>query len=123
MTTACFVESEELWIVDAETGTLKWHGQPDGYPVDIALPVPDSDDCLVLLQSWARPGYGLLNLIRIRPDGSIVWRAEQPMRAHDRYLDVEWTEQGLAAWSSSGFNVVLDPDTGRILAREFTKGM
>lgn len=123
MTLAYFVEGDELWVVEAETGQLRWRGQPDGYPVWRVLPIPGADDCLVLLDPAARSGYGLRNLIRCRPDGSVVWRAEQPGREHDRYNWAEWMDEGLQGWSDSGFRVLLDAETGRILAEEFTKGM
>ncbi len=122
MSLACFVESEELWIVEAETGKLQWRGQPDGYPVWKALSAPDSDDFLVLLR-YDRGPKTFQNLLRIRPDGSVVWQAELPDRIFDTYVGMEWSDGRLTAGSWSGFEVVLDPDTGRILSQKFTKGM
>ena len=122
MAVACFVENEELWIVEAETGSLKWRGQPDGYPVWRVLPIPGSDDGLVLLR-YDRGPRTFPNLLRLRPDGSVVWRAELPEQVGDTYVGMEWSNGSLTAGSWSGFEVVLDPDTGRLLAQKFTKGM
>ena len=119
---ASFVENEELWIVRAATGELRWRGKPDGYPVDEVLPVPDSDDCLVLLLYDRGPATAFRNLLRCRPDGVVVWRAELPDRGADAYVGVRWMGEHLVAGSWSGFEVRLDPGTGRILEQTFTKG-
>ena len=88
MTWSYFVEGDELWVADSVTGRIAWHGKPDGYPVQTVLPVASSEDCIVLL----RYGYGkgqeggyhpFSNLIRCRPDGSVVWWAELPTNHRD----------------------------------------
>jgi hypothetical protein len=116
------VADGDLVIKKSDTDSIVWRGRPDdSYPVSVVLPLQESDDCLVLLEYSSRSGYGLENLLRCRLDGSIVWRAEQPERAHDRYVGMRWTEEGLSAGSWSGYRVLLDTETGRIRSLEFTK--
>src|SRR5262249_4671989 len=111
----------DLVASDASSGIIAWRARLDGYAVWKVEAIPGSDDCLALLEYWGRPGYGLRNLIRVGPDGSIAWRAEQPEGDHDRYTGIGWPPEGLEAWSSSGYRVRLDLDTGRILSRTITK--
>lgn len=117
----CETRSGELQFVDTRSGNTVWHGKPDGYPVWQTLPVPGSDDCLVLLEYWARAQHGFQNLLRVRPDGAIVWRAELPDPRDDAYVGFRWIDQTLSAGSWSGYQVVLDPHTGRICSMSFTK--
>lgn len=85
------------------------------------LPVPGSDEGIVLLEYWAQPQHGFRNLMRCRPDGSVVWRAELPDERDDAYVEVRWTAEGLQAGSWSGYQVLFDPDNGRIISLTFTK--
>jgi hypothetical protein len=111
----------DLVASDPSGGSIAWRARPNGQPVWKVCTIPGSDDCLAFLEYWARTGYGSRNLLRFRSDGSIAWRAEQPEGDHDRYTGMGSTAEGLEAWSSSGYQVRLDPDTGRILSRTFTK--
>lgn len=121
MTLTAFIEVEELWIVHATTGRVVWRGQPLGYSVQMVLPTPSSDAFLVLLRYDRGPTTAFRNLLRLQPDGAVVWQAELPDRGYDAYTDVEWRNHVLTAFSWSGFLVVLDPDSGRILSTRFTK--
>lgn len=123
MTCRCHVIDQDLVITDSVTGRTVWRGKLDGYPVWKALAIPNSDDCIVLLEYWARPEYPFQNLLRIGRDGSIRWRAQLPDIGADAYISIRLTEHELMASSWSGFRVVLDPETGSICSQEFTKGM
>jgi hypothetical protein len=89
------------------------------YPV--ILPVPGSNDHLVLTDYMdATPDRG--NLARVREDGREAWRVVPPIWAQDRWTVVLSTEGGVcraATWS--GWDITLDLETGRELARVFTK--
>lgn len=110
------VVDHELLVENATTGELNWKGQPGKLPVTLAFLLPGSDDCIVLLKYAA----GSRNLVRCRPDGSIVWRAEVPDK-EDVYAKTEWTDQGLMAISWYGYRVQLDVETGCILSTKFVK--
>jgi hypothetical protein len=100
-----------------------WSGQPDGRAVLTALFVPESDDAIVLLDADT-PGAPKSdrNLVRCRVDGSVVWRAELPdPSGPDAYTEVTWAKAGLLGNSWSCYLVRLDPMTGRILEKTFTK--
>ena len=62
-------------------------------------------------------------LLRVRPDGNIVWRAELPLPDDwtDQYVEFAQSDGVLSANSWSTYYVLLDPETGRILSKEFTK--
>ena len=112
----------ELVVADVRSGQILWHGTPDGLPVRSVLPVPNSEECIVLLDYAQGPARDFENVIRCRSDGSVVWRAELPVPAsNDAYTAVQWADQGLTAYSWSGFSAVLDPATGHIITRTFVK--
>ena len=111
----------ELVATDTETGEVRWHGRPEGHPVSSIAPIPDSEDCLVLLDRDVQPRpQHFENALRVGPDGTTRWRGELP-QAPDVYVEIDWAAEGPVAWSWSGFMVRLDPETGRIRSSVFTK--
>jgi hypothetical protein len=113
---------EDLVVQDAAGTRTVWRGRPDGHPVRSVLPVADASGCIVLLDYSRGPPGAFPNLIRCRPDGSVEWRAALPTTAgSDAYVRVSWDEGRLLANSWSGYQVVVDPDTGRITSSTFTK--
>jgi hypothetical protein len=61
------------------------------------------------------------NVLRCNSSGSIVWVAELPEKSGDVYTYLDWHDQKLRAGSWSCFSVILDIETGKILASVFTK--
>jgi len=61
-------------------GRVRWRGRPDGYPAKAVVPLPDSDDAVVLLDYVAGP-KNFANLVRLTPDGRVAWRASPPERS------------------------------------------
>jgi hypothetical protein len=122
------VSDDTLRVTESKSGRVVWEGNPLGFPVHKALPVRDSDDCLVLLDAW-RDGEPLVptsrpfldSLIRVTPDGSVVWKGELPSRGPDYYTAIEWSGERLVAQSFSSFRVILDPETGRIVEQVWLK--
>jgi hypothetical protein len=101
------------------TGQIAWRGRPCGVSAKVVIGAPGSDDAIVLLS--AQDGLRE-TLLRYRADGSVVWRAELPTHwSADYYVDVDLVEDVIHAGSWSGFDVVIDPATGRILSKQFTK--
>ena len=88
------------------------------YPV--VLPVPDSEDVLVLSDYMAaEPGVG--NLARVRPDGTEVWRTAPEPLSQDAWTVVRMEDDECRASTWSGWNVSLDLATGAQRGRTFTK--
>lgn len=115
------VAGDDLLIEDADHA-LCWCGQPDGRPVEWAIALRFADDGLALYHYY-RPDHpygGFQNLVRVRPDGSIVWRAELPGN-DDKYVNAKLIEGRLSAHSYGGYDVDIDVDTGRIIDRQFSK--
>ncbi len=109
-------------VVKDEHGNVIWQGSPEGYKTVWAQSVPGSDDGLVLYDYY-RPEkrYGSFqNLVRIRPFGSIIFRAELPV-GDDTYVSAEISNGELFANSWGCYRVHLDISTGTVLQRVFTK--
>jgi hypothetical protein len=110
------VENGDLIFRDFETRGIAWQGRPDGARVQQHVPVPRSDDVIVVLDTTAS------NLVRVQPDGSLVWRSPEFRGAPSSFSGVGLPHQGrveAAEWSS--YAVVLDVESGEILSAEFTK--
>jgi hypothetical protein len=116
------VAGDDLLITDADH-KLRWRGQPEQRAVEWATALRFADDGLALYHYY-RPDhpYGeFRNLVRVRPDGSIVWRAELP-GSDDKYVNAKLAAEGrLSAYSYRGYEVEIDLDTGRIVSKRFSK--
>lgn len=115
------LDDNNLRIEDANTNELVWTGKPDGHAVKEILPLRDGDDCILLLDFFDKASR-LNNIIRIKPDGSVLWRAELPKSdGFDAYTSVKWNNEDLEAYSWSGFVIVLSIKSGRVLSSFFVK--
>jgi hypothetical protein len=115
------VAGDDLVIEDAE-GKVRWQGKPEQRPVEWAIAIRSSDDGLALYHYY-RPDhpYGPFeNLVRVRPDGSIVWRAELPT-SDDKYVYANLREGRLFSYSYRGYDVEINVDNGRIISKRFSK--
>jgi len=108
-------------------GHTVWRGTVDGGVVRSVLPVPDSDDAIVLLDSEQRPAgveswHPFNNILRITKSGDVRWRSELVPQetAFKAYLQVMWLDKILIALAAS-YECELDPETGRLLRSTFTK--
>jgi hypothetical protein len=109
-----------------EEGRTVWRGQVLGVSALTVFSLPRTPDGVVLLDWMDRPpgieaGHPYQNVLRIRADGSIVWRAELPSgETVKSFTATSWDEGKLIAqaWSH---RCVLDPETGHILETTFTK--
>lgn len=61
----------------------------------------------------------LKNLFALADDGSVMWEAEFPEEADCYYEIVSKTP--LVAYSFSSYKCKIDPNTGKILSKEFLK--
>lgn len=118
-----FVIDGELVIQDKDQEEV-WRGKPEGHAVVWAAPIPKSEDGLVLYDPYP-PGWKAMqhtafpNLVRMHPDGAIVWRAELP-DPENRYLAAKLTHSGVSA-RALDYNIELDLNAGKILERIWTK--
>jgi len=89
-----------------------------GVPVAATLPV--EGDLIVLFDYYeARQKHVWDNLMRVSPDGTIVWRAS-PSSSTARFTKIEWREGTLMAWTEDCI-LRLDAASGRILESTFMK--
>jgi outer membrane protein assembly factor BamB len=93
------------------------------YNASKVLPLPGSQDSIVLLDPGANPGEQFRNVIRLATDNQVIWVAELADRydSCDRYMNIEWVDGKLTASTWSGHSVELDTHTGRIRTQTFTK--
>lgn len=61
------------------------------------------------------------NVLKCDVNGNVLWRAELPEGPEDVYVEIEWKENQLVAYSFSCYQVVLDIETGKILSKVWTK--
>jgi hypothetical protein len=110
-----------LTVAD-DSGNELWKGRPEGHPVEWVTPVPEQADAIVMYHYYRpkRPYGGFNNLVRIHPDGSIVWRAALP-QSDDEYTFAALDGTKLIASSWNGFRVEINLETGKITSQKFTK--
>lgn len=105
---------------------LLWWGDVDNLVAYKVLPLPDTDDGIVVMDWSHRPPgveewHPFPNLMRIRPDGSRVWTAELPDGLGEKsYTGMEWREGKLIGflWANAA---ELDPESGAVRSSWFTK--
>jgi len=109
-------------VAKESAGRVLWSGRPDGAAPRTVVPVPDGQDCIVLLRYEDSDAHPFANVLRVTPNGSVLWRAPLPSEEpNDAYVSLSKAAEGLVANSWSGYWVRLDEASGRILERVFTK--
>ena len=131
------------------SGVVLWRGRPLDRDVERVLVVPESNDAVVLLERAVaaadRLGHARrepakdANLVRLGPQGQMLWQAMLPSPrvlgivheerfggasltdGQDCWVSVEWRRGRLTAFSWSCFDCDLDVDTGEIQRAVFTK--
>jgi hypothetical protein len=102
-------------------GKLLYCAKPDGHPAE-KVAVLQSGKTIVLLRYFERKYGSFENLLLLRLDGTVVWRAQLPNTSSgDAYVDFEITDDRVFANSWSCYRVELDMRDGKILQRQFTK--
>jgi 16S rRNA C1402 (ribose-2'-O) methylase RsmI len=82
---------------------------------------PDSQDIILLFESPQRGYKTVGNLARVTTAGEVIWWAELTDTGTDDYVAVSIDAGRILAWSWNGYRCEIDPRTGRILSRAFTK--
>jgi hypothetical protein len=121
-----WVESDDLWAAN-EAGVI-WRGRPEGRPVISAISLPGTDDAAAILSARGlrtplRELKTWPSLVRVRPDGTIVWRVSAD--PHSTEGD-GWTSVGVKDDTIYGFTwschlCQIDPESGSVLSKVFTK--
>jgi len=86
------------------------------------VPIPASCDTIVLLDWMSDEAKDGRNLVRMTPEGQVVWRATPPENApQDSFVAVEWEGDVLTANTWNCCRVTVDVDSGAITVLYFTK--
>jgi hypothetical protein len=101
-------------------GSNSWSGEYNGASIKCAVPSDDGKHCVVLLDPDASKRQVFENFLCIDRKGAPVWIAKLPS-IPDVFLRVTSTPQGLLANTFSGFQVLLDQNTGAELKSIFVK--
>ncbi len=118
-------EGGELLIFQ-EDDKLLWKGRPESYEVLQASSLPNTEDGIVCFNYLQQARFGrhkpipVSNLVRLKPDCSIIWRAELPY-PDDRYVEFRFDGEQLVAFSYGCFRMKLDLSNGKIVEKVFTK--
>jgi hypothetical protein len=114
------IRSGELFIHNASTGIVVWHGSFDKRPVRKAIPVPGSDDGIILLGKLLPKTSDFGDVLRVTSAGDLVWKADIP-DSQDVYVEVYWIGGNLVGNTWNGWRVVFNISTGKIQSRSFVE--
>jgi len=122
------IDDGALLVLDSSDGHKAWQGKPLEIAVESVLPIPSSDDCLVLLNWREAQKKSTRNLLRFSPDGIIKWKVNTPTktlkgldRINDVYTSIKVENKAIEANSFWSFLDYIDIDTGEILDTIFLK--
>jgi hypothetical protein len=77
---------------------------------------------ILLLFDLAPSGYKTVgNLAYVTPAGEVMWWAELTDTGRDTYVAVRISANGIVAQSWDGYSCEIDPKTGHIVSKRFTK--
>jgi hypothetical protein len=114
--------SPHLGIVVRQQADMsyKWSGNYNGAVIKRAIPANEGTCCILLLDPDASRRSVFENLLSVDQKGNLVWTAKLPANP-DAFLEISPVSQGISANTWSGFQLLLDRDTGAELRRIFTK--
>ena len=75
----------------------------------------------LVLTNYSTASIGASNLLYVREDGSLGWKAELRDPTLGHFVSAERVGPRLCANTFDGCRVELDPETGRWISSEFTK--
>ena len=84
------------------------------------LNIPGTDETIVLLEPSEGPKV-VQNLIRVSPDGKVVWRAELPGSEPDSYTEIQLQGNGVVANTWTGYRRLINIESGKIISEVFVK--
>src|SRR5919197_5329849 len=99
-------------VIREPGGRVRWQGMVDGFPAKAVIPLPNSDDAVVMLDRMAGP-KNFANVLRLTPGGQVVWRLNPPEPSMpDAWVQCDWVGDDLYANSWSGYRVRIDLANG-----------
>lgn len=123
------IDQGELVIRRSQNNEVLWQGKPNGVDVDIVLPIPNTDDAIVLLNWLKAADQNKKNLLRLNSHGNVVWEVDSapkktppgPDRDMDVYTSMIIKNNIVIAYAFSGYSDEIDIQTGKIIKWEFVK--
>lgn len=125
------IENDKLKSFSKVLKKTIWSGKPYGVNVVSCAEIPDSDDCIVLLEWEMCVRLNIKNILRINPEGRVIWKINRPdrfndlfgiNRQNDTYLQIYKVSSSRAFINTySGFLDSVDLDTGMVVDSEFVK--
>jgi hypothetical protein len=106
-------------VVQEPDGSLQC-GPYLGQRVKTALPIDQGAKCILLLDRDDYTANIFKNLLCIDRSGSVVWVAPLP-GSPDSFVEARMAPDGLHAGSWSCYDLVLDPQSGKVLSQVFVK--
>lgn len=82
---------------------------------------PDKRGIILLLEPSDSEYKAAGNLVGVTVAGEVMWWAEPPDGGGDTYVSVGIDDKQIIAQSWDGFKCILNPDSGRIVSKKFTK--
>src|SRR5438552_8610468 len=107
-------------VIREPDGSLKWHGLYRGQKVKTALPIEQGEKCILLLDEADYSKNLIYNLLCIDRAGSVIWTAPLPS-CPDSFVQIKLGGDSLHAQSWSGYRLVLDLQSGKVLSEVFIK--
>ena len=120
MSVAFSTLKQDLVVKLNADASYSWSGQFNNATVRRAIPITDGRYCVLLLDPDASTRSVFANLLCIDRRKAPTWTAKVPTYP-DVFVEIRMTSEGLEATSWSGFNLLLDPQTGEELKRTFVK--
>jgi hypothetical protein len=124
------IKNGELLICTNKSGGDIYVGQVNGIKVEEVLKIPDTQDCIVLLNYLQAHVKQKSNILRIDETGKIKWEVGSPQKQDSKQLIRDeigsytgfFIRNGLLfAYDYSGFSDQIDMKTGLVLHSEFVK--
>src|SRR4051812_25295837 len=89
------IKDGKFCVVNEVNGTVEWEGQISGHDIFKVLPIAGSNDCIALLSWYPRKSRGdFENVVRCRPNGSVIWHAQLPSTGYDYYTGLTLQRRG-----------------------------
>jgi hypothetical protein len=112
------IEQGQLVIRDALTGQV----MRCDFEVAVSkmLPLRKDNACLVLLDPAATKKPNFENLLKVRQDGAVEWKAELP-DSHDAFVSMHDCGDHVEANTWNGYHVEIDLNSGRTRNVRFVK--